>query len=444
MLVVRGYENRAITLRSGNVKNQCDILANTLYSENYTGSIDNAVINAELQLLSNIYNGRILVINSDFHVIKDTFDLDTGKTSVSREIISCMEGKGDSTQYDNDNAYIEVVVPIQPKEADGKIVGVMMASVSTNEILQNVRILNNIALLVIIVMSLLVTIFGYFLAGILVKPFLRVTGAIEDVTDGYEDEAISVPDYTETEQITDAFNKMLTRVKTVDNSRNEFVSNVSHELKTPLTSMKVLADSLNTEENVPIEIYKDFMLDITAEIDRENKIISDLLSMVRMDKNAEPLNIEKIDIAGLLEQTLKRLKPIAAKRNVELIFESLNPVTAEVDEVKISQAFTNLIENAIKYNVDGGWVRVTLTVNNKDFFVTVADSGMGIAEDQQEHIFERFYRGDVSHSKEIEGTGLGLAITRKVIVMHRGAIKVSSKLKEGTTFSVRIPLVHQV
>ena len=324
----------------------------------------------------------------------------------------------------------------------GEIEGVMLVSVSTNEIAQNVRILDNQGILVIVVVVLLVLIFGYILAGILVKPFLRVTRAIEDVTDGYEDEAISVPDYTETRQITDAFNKMLTRVRTMDNSRQEFVSNVSHELKTPLTSMKVLADSLNGQDNVPIEIYKEFMQDITLEIDRENKIITDLLSMVRMDKKAEALNIETVDIGAMMERILKQLRLIAQKRGIELILEQPVPVFAEADEVKLSLAFTNLIENGIKYNIDGGWVRVSVTADHKFFFVTVSDCGLGIAEDQQEHIFERFYRGDKSHSTEIEGTGLGLAIVKSAIVLHRGTIKVTSKEKEGTTFQVKIPLTR--
>ena len=113
-----------------------------------------------------------------------------------------------------------------------------------------------------------------------------------------------------------------------------------------------------------------------------------------------------------------------------------------MDEVKFTLAISNLVENGIKYNVDEGWVRVTLDADHKDFFVTVADSGMGIPEDSLERIFERFYRVDKSHSREIGGTGLGLAVTRDAIAMHHGNIKVSSKEGEGTTFAVRIPLSY--
>ena len=161
-----------------------------------------------------------------------------------------------------------------------------------------------------------------------------------------------------------------------------------------------------------------------------------------MGKKAADLNIAEVDINEMLENILKRLNPIASVKHVELVLESFRPVVAEIDEVKLSLAFSNLIENGIKYNVDEGWVRVTLDADHKDFYVTVADSGLGIPEDSIERIFERFYRVDKSHSREIGGTGLGLAITRSAIVMHRGAIKVKSEEHKGTTFSVRIPLTY--
>ena len=289
---------------------------------------------------------------------------------------------------------------------------------------------------------MLAALLGYVLSTVLVKPFARVTKSIEDLTDGYQNEEISVPDYTETALITDAFNKMLSRMKTLDESRNEFVSNVSHELKTPLTSMKVLADSLVGQEGVPEELYQEFMSDITAEIDRENKIITDLLSLVKLDKKAADLNVEHLNINQLLEDILKRLRPIADKRHIDLILDSFRPVEADVDEVKFTLAISNLVENGIKYNVDDGWVRVTLDADHKYFYVKVADSGMGIPEESIGRIFERFYRVDKSHSKEIGGTGLGLAITRSAVTKHHGNIQVESKEGEGTTFTVRIPLSY--
>jgi signal transduction histidine kinase len=396
------------------------------------------VINGQLSMLTNIYGGRILIIDQDFRVIKDTYDMDRGKTIISQEVIQSFQGK-ETSQYDRKNSYLEMTVRIQNTETK-ETLGVMLVSISTDEIRANMKILETKGMTILSIIALLVLVFGYLLAGILMKPFQKVTRSIEDITDGYLDESISVPDYLETELITDAFNKMLTRVRTLDDSRQEFVSNVSHELKTPLASMKVLADSLNGQEGVPVELYQEFMQDITSEIDRENQIITDLLSLVKMDKKVADLNITQVNINELLEQLLKRLHPIAAQKNVELILDSFRPVNAEVDATKLSLAFSNLIENGIKYNNENGWVRVSLNADHKYFYVTVADSGIGIPEESIAHIFERFYRVDKSHSREIGGTGLGLAIARSAIVMHRGAIRVYSKENEGTTFSVRIPL----
>ncbi|MGI6011164.1 MAG: sensor histidine kinase [Ruminococcus sp.] len=441
--IVSSYEDRAVSLRSFNVKNQCDILCNLLVSENYFQNPENTSVEGELSLFSNIYSGRILIVNEDYEIVFDTYDLDRGKLFISEEVIQCFRGE-EISQYDERNRYIEIAVPVQSTEGSSRdILGVMLVSCSTDEIAASIDILEQKGMLLLVIITILVLVFGYILSSILMKPFARVTKAIEDITDGYlDDENISVPDYTETELITDAFNKMLGRVKTLDESRQEFVSNVSHELKTPLASIKVLADSLNMQENAPLEMYQEFMQDITQEIDRENKIITDLLSLVKLDKKAADLNIEMVNINDLLELILKRLKPIAAKRQIELILDSFRPVNAEIDEVKVTLAFSNLVENAIKYNVEGGWVRVSLNADHKYFYVTVADSGIGIPEDSLDHVFERFYRVDKSHSREIGGTGLGLSITRSAILIHHGAIKVYSKENEGTTFSVRIPLTY--
>ena len=289
---------------------------------------------------------------------------------------------------------------------------------------------------------ILLALAGVFAADRVVRPLHRITRAIESVTEGYTDDVLHVETFTETRQMSEAFNKMLGRLKILDESREEFVSNVSHELKTPMTSMKVLADSLLEQENVPVEMYQEFMGDIAREIDRENQIITDLLSLVKMDKTGQNINIQSVNINELLEQILKRLKPIAQKKNVEMVMESFRPVTAEIDETKFSLAVSNLVENAIKYNVDNGWVHVSLNADHKFFYIKVEDSGIGIPEKDQAHIFERFYRVDKSHSREIGGTGLGLAIARNAVIVHRGSIKVHSIEGEGTTFTVRIPLTY--
>lgn len=438
--ILQSYEERAVNLRISDTQTQFKIIANHLLNNNYLQDTSNEAINAELEQMSNLYDGRVIIINGNFRIVKDTYSISEGKTIISEEVIRCFKGES-TTRYDKENGYIEMTIPIeapssgknQTTQADAgkkpeqsQVVGVMLASVSTDSIATTMEILNRKALIIEIVM--IICIFGVAVgfSSILVKPFNRVTQAITEVKDGFTDEPIAVPDYIETEHIIDAFNQLLTQMKVIDDSRQEFVSNVSHELKTPLTSMKVLADSLMQQEDAPLELYQEFMQDIANEIERENKIINDLLSLVKMDKTAAQMNITAVDINELIESVLKRLRPIARLRDVEVTFESIRPVTAEIDEVKITQVFTNLVENAIKYNKEHGWVKVLLDADHQFFTVEISDSGIGIPEADYDHIFERFYRVDKSHSREIGGTGLGLAITRNAILLHRGSVKVAS------------------
>lgn len=439
-MMIGNYEKQAVAVRAGAVSNQCSILCNQIIKENYLNDPSSEAVNGKLEMLSNVYGGRILIVDRNFKIVKDTYHVDEGKTLVSPKIIRSFK-KGEPTDYQRKGQVIEFAVPVRSADVP-QIQGAMLMTISCSEITATMMELNYQGLLLIAVIVVLSVFLGYILATVLVKPLARVTKSIEDLTDGYQNDEISVPDYTETELITDAFNKMLARMKVLDESRSEFVSNVSHELKTPMTSMKVLADSLVGQQGVPEELYQEFLQDITAEIDRENRIITDLLSLVKMDKKTADLSIQHMDINQLLEDILKRLRPIADKRSIDLILDSFRPVEADVDEIKFTSAISNLVENAIKYNVDDGWVRVSIDADHKYFYVTVADSGMGIPEDSLERIFERFYRVDKSHSREIGGTGLGLAITRSTIAMHHGVIKVFSREGEGTTFSVRIPLSY--
>lgn len=449
--ILRNYEQRAVSVRTSDVQTQLKILANHLISYHYLQDTSSKVINAELELLSNLYDGRVLIINSNLKVVKDTYGISEGKTIISEEVIRCLKGENTS-QYDAGNGYIEMTIPIMEMrewgaaeglpEENETTKGVMLTSVSTDTISVTMGILSRKALVVEILVILAVLIASLAVSYVLVRPFEKITDALSQVKEGYTNDPISVPDCLETEHIGDAFNKVLSRMKVLDDSRQEFVSNVSHELKTPITSIKVLADSLRGQEDVPIELYQEFMEDIATEIDRENEIINDLLALIKMDRTVSDLNITQVDINLLVELIMKRLRPIAVKKDIELVYESIRPVTAAVDEVKITLVITNLVENAIKYNKEHGWVKVTLDADYQFFTIEVADSGIGIPAESVEHIYERFYRVDKSHSREIEGTGLGLAITRSAILMHRGSIKVVSEEGEGTTFTVKIPLTY--
>ncbi len=455
--IVQSYEDRAVEYRTQMIQNQLKILANHLIIEDYLNTPSSKVINAELEMLSNLYDGRVLIITGNFNVLKDTYGLSERKTIISEEIVKSFRGES-ITNYDAENGYIEITTPIidninsdnavgtvagtgeNKKEDYSNIKGVMLTSISTDYIKATMEVLERKALIMETIIIIIVVGLAFVLSVALTRPFGRVTKAINEVKAEYSNEPISVPDLAETVHIVDAFNQLLQRMKVLDDSRQEFVSNVSHELKTPLTSMKVLADSLLMQDNVPVELYKEFMEDIVSEIDRENQIITDLLALVKLDKKAAELNIAQININDLTELILKRLRPIARKQNIELIFESERTVIAEVDEVKMTLIMSNLVENAIKYNKEHGWVKVTVDADHQYFTFEVRDSGIGIPEDSLTRIYERFYRVDKSHSREIGGTGLGLAITKDAVLAHRGFITLTSKEGEGSCFTVKMPL----
>lgn len=450
--ILENYERRAVDVRTSDVQTQLRIIANHLITYNYLQDTSSEVIGAELEQISNLYSGRILIINGNLKVIKDTYSISEGKTIISQEVIRCMKGIN-TANYDEVNGFIEITVPIvetvsaqmatlDVPEGTELVRGVMLISVSTDSIVNTMELLNRKALIVEIIMIFCIFAIALVLVQILIRPFDRISKAISEVKEGYTNDPVSVPDYLETEHIVNAFNSLLERMKTLDDSRKEFVANVSHELKTPITSVKVLADSLLAQQDIPAELYREFMVDIAEEIERENKIINDLLALVKLDKSAAEINISVININDLAEIILKRLRPIARKKNVELTLISKREVIAEVDEVKMTLILTNLVENAIKYNREQGRVDVTLDADHQFFTVEVTDTGIGIPGESLSQIYERFYRVDKSHSKEIGGTGLGLAITKGAVLLHRGSIKVDSVEGEGTTFTVKIPLTR--
>ena len=443
---LNAYYERAIAVRTTDVQNQCKIISNQIVASDYLSSNQSDTIQGELSLISSLYDGRIMIIDQDLRVVTDTYNMEASKTMIVEEVIRCF--KTGTSVHMVSGRFIEVAVPIQrvidENAGTTETLGVILVSASLDSITDNRAVLSDSVGLILTITMIVMILAASILAVAFVHPFKRLTKKMKAVTAEHMEDEIQENAYAETMQMADAFNQLKARLKNLDESRQEFVSNVSHELKTPLTSMKVLADSLIQMPDAPVEFYREFMEDISAEIDRENTIIADLLTMVKLDKTQAEMNIQAHNINELLELILKRLKPIASKQNVEMVLESFREVVAEVDEVKLTLALTNFVENAIKYNKENGWVHVSLDADHKFFYVKVTDSGCGIPEEDQEHIFERFYRVDKSHSREIGGTGLGLAIAKNIVLMHKGIIEISSVIDEGTTITVRIPLNYIV
>lgn len=438
-LIQKSYNDKTVEEKLLLVQNQCSILGTQILGKQFTIESVQDNLNVEIDQLANVWEGRILIIDSNYRIIKDTYTIDQDNYMVYDEVFRVMRGEKErNIRMVSD--YAEIIIPLV--NSDKVVNGAMIATVSLKDIEETNAYISRQASVLILLFSLLALATAFIICNISVRDINRLNMQLADLDEGHLEDLQIKSNYNELSRLTESFNGLIEKMQGLEASRQEFVSNVSHELKTPITSMKVLADYLLMQEDAPVEMYREFMSDMVAEIDRESKIINDLLTLVRMDKKAAALNIEPVNINLLLELLLKRIKPIAAKRNIEVVLESFREVIGEVDEVKLSLAFSNLIENAVKYNQDGGNVHVSLNADHKFFYVKVQDNGVGIPEDCQSQVFERFYRVDKARSRETGGTGLGLAITRNVILMHKGAIKLYSEPGEGTTFTVRIPLKY--
>lgn len=439
-VVIKAYNGQIISQKTDEIKSYGTVISNLIVTSGYLSGKPSADVDKEVEEVASVYQGRVIVIDQNLSVIKDTYDLDVGKTVISTEVIQSFTTP--DTAYTNEiGDYIQLTVPIVEPSVE-KVSGVILISFSMKNLHLIEESVNYRTILLLLVVAVCILLVSVFYSAMVSQPLQKVTESIDQVTMGQMDVSMELGTYSELTKISDSFNQMTGYIHEQDMARKDFVSDVSHELKTPLASMKVLSDSLLSQQGMPEELYREFLVDITEEIERMTQIINDLLSMVKLEKNTANMSVANVSINDILEQLLKRLQPIAAERNIELTLESFRPVMADVDEVKISIALNNLIENAIKYNYDNGWVRVTLNADHKFFFVKIQDSGVGIPEDVQDKVFERFYRVDKARSRDTGGTGLGLALTRSAILLHRGSIKLYSKEQEGTTFTVRIPLIY--
>ena len=380
--------------------------------------------------------GRIMIIARNYHVVQDTEATHEMTYIINKNIMNVMTGKLMSYKQEGDGE-VEIITPIT--SGDG-IIGVVVSGASLYDantgLVRQFLIIGAVTLIIIFIDILLIL----RIARESVKDLDNINEQMIHTVQGNLQERIKDQRFLETQQFAENFNEVLSKLATIDQTRSEFVSNVSHELKTPITSMKVLAESIVGNEGADVEDYKEFMSDIVDEIDRETKIINDLLSLVKTDSQNNQMNFEQSDINEMMETIVKTVSPLAKQRNIEISYEGYREVQAEVDTVKLSLAISNLVENAVKYNVESGWIRCSLNADNRFFYIKVADSGVGIPDDAKDKVFEKFYRVDKARSRDTGGTGLGLAITRNIINAHRGTIKLYSESGKGTTFTVRIPL----
>lgn len=234
----------------------------------------------------------------------------------------------------------------------------------------------------------------------------------------------------------------LGELKRVNRMRRDFVANVSHELKTPATSLKLLAESLVEILDEDPEQARFFAQRLKSETERLAHLTSDLLDLARLESEEGLQNPGPVDVRSVLMVVLARLRPAAKGKNITLSWKrsgSAGLYEIRGDETQLTSMFANLVENAIKYTPRGGRVDVEGESSEREVAVRVSDTGIGIPEGSLPRIFERFYRVDKARSKETGGTGLGLSIVRHVAEKHGGTVAVESSVGEGTTFTVRLP-----
>jgi len=435
---VNSYKEQRRQELKSQVQELCADFANRIQSTGYLTNPAQAELSSAMDTAAQIFDGRILVVNSELQIVKDTFNREEGRNMISEEVVRALK-ESEQTYLLPYEGTTEIICQIRDSQGMNVLGCVVFIYQNPSYVDLSDEISRNSLLLTSVFLGLALCAI-LIIAAKLVFPLKKLAFSLRRLSEEDWQEKIDVSGNYEVETIADSVNGMLDDMRNTEQRRQEFVSDVSHELKTPLTSMKVLAESLVGQEGVPEELYQEFLHDIRNEIDRENDIITDLLNVVRLDRKEGEMQIAQVSINELLEIVMRRLRPIAKERNVEMIFESFRNVLAEVDEVKMSLVFTNLIENAIKYNKDGGMVKVSLNSDHRFFYVRVEDNGIGIPEEAQKYIFDRFYRVDKARSRETGGTGLGLAITKSAVMMHKGNIKVSGKEGEGSVFVVRIPL----
>ena len=430
--------------QDGRVKqilNYANIISPTITKSNYFDYLGDVTkqqyTDSEIEDFSTQYTCRILIFDTFGLVLNDSNNVEVGKTKIIPEVVNALQQKKATSIHAADKT-VYAAAPIQNDASE--IVGAVLLVGSIVDIYTSVSAIENQLLTYSVVTTLVMAILVFAVSQVLIDPLSSILGVVQKMSDGHLDQRIKIKSHDEYAKLGYAFNEMAEKLEKVDKTRQEFVSNVSHELKTPLSSIKVLSESILLQEDVPVHMYQEFLQDINSEIDRMARVVNDLLQLVLLDQGESGLNIGTVDVNAAAAGIIKRLNPLAEQKGITLVYEDVRDVTIEADEMKITSAISNLVDNAIKYTQNNGIVKIIVDADHQNAFITVTDTGVGIKEEDLGKIFDRFYRVDKTRDRETGGTGLGLAITYSTVRLHKGSIRVTSKENEGTSFVMRIPI----
>ncbi len=400
---------------------------------------------------ANSMGGRILLLDTDAVVQVDSASQHNGYRLPYREVRDVLlngasvshgfhritKDSGGTGLLKSGEETLWAVYYAAPVVENGAYLGVILFSSYIQDVENSVHALVERTTLIFIVVCLVIAMVSFVLSSWLTKPIAELTAAIRTMgrRGGVR---VKVHGAGEMAELGEAFNRMSEQIEDHDRVRDEFVANASHELKTPLSSMKILSEAMLYQENPDPAMAREFFADINSEVDRLTRIITELLRLVQEDtKNAPPvLTMGRLD--ALVERVMTRLQPLAARKGIALTCD-LKPVSCGFETMRMEQVVTNLIENAIKYT-DEGAVSVTVSEDGQNAVFSVADTGIGIPAEALPKLFDRFYRVDKARSRSTGGTGLGLAIVKEIVEGHKGNISVESKPGEGSTFTMKLPL----
>lgn len=387
---------------------------------------------------------RVFILNNEAAVIFDSqanYNI-INKVQVKSSVLTAVSGKTGYSEYYNADG-ITVLDSAAPIIVDGKVIGVANIVYNADAITAFRDATKQDMWLVIVIVCILVGIIIFLFTNIITKRIVDFTKKITSMSsDGILDEKLDVRGNDEISRLAVAFNTMSEKVLTLEHKRVEFVSNASHELKTPLSSIKLMADSILQTPDIDMEYVRDFLIDMNNEVDRLNRIVNKLLYITKMDTDADKLEMgmDMVDLSEILFGIEKNLLPIATRDAVTLNVNMENSIFVMANKDMLWQGIYNIVDNAIKYTNEFGVVDVTLAETKESAVITVKDNGVGISNEDQEKIFERFYRVDKARSRETGGTGLGLSIALGAIKFHGGTITVNSEPNIGSEFIITLPL----
>jgi len=441
------WENQWVNQRIAEISRYANYLAsdiaiNRLIAESAEGGETTPALNNELESFNRLYSyARVMILDDRAMVIQDSSQTKVGRCIVNDDVLKALSGEVTNVR---DGSFIRLAIPITDYSGT-RIRGAVYVFFTVDTVLQSMSLTQGSVVLLQYALGMAVCIGMYVVISFFTKPFKRVLSWMKQVSTGNAEIPEDLMRKDEYGAVVESVQDVTHDLIAIDHSRKEFVSNVSHELKTPLSSIKVLTESLLLQDSLPEEMYKEFLQDINSEIDRQTTIVNDLLTLVRLEEGGENvLNVSSFILNDMTEDILKRLKPLAQEKNVELLLESSREVEIEADETKLTLALSNLIQNGIKYNKDGGQVKVHIDSDHMNAVIKVSDTGIGIDEEHFAKLFQRFYRVDKARDREAGGSGLGLSIVRQIIMLHKGMISVESQLGEGSCFTARLPLIQTV